>query len=212
MSADSLLDAEGIRIGFRGRSVLEDVSFQLGRGECVGLVGENGAGKSTLLRILVGLLEPTSGAVHRHGTIGYCPQDPLVFDGLTVNENFEFFAAGYGLSKSVWREAASELTDALHFEGERRKQVGELSGGTRQKLNLAVALLANPDVLILDEPYAGFDWETYLRFWQLAERLRANGRSVLIVSHLVYERERFDRLIELRDGKLQPMQIAETTA
>lgn len=193
---------------FGSRAVLDDVSFQLGRGECVGLVGENGAGKSTLLRIVVGLLHPRSGAVHRHGSIGYCPQEPLVFDGLTVDENFEFFAAAYGLPRERWRPAAAVLAEALNFERERRKPVGILSGGTRQKLNLAVALLPNPDVLILDEPYAGFDWETYLRFWQLAAALRAEGRSVLVVSHLVYERQRFDRLLELHDGKLRPAQVA----
>ena len=208
MSAPPLLEAAGIRMGFGAHRVLDGVSFQLGRGECVGLVGENGAGKSTLLRILVGLLHPHSGAVNRRGTIGYCPQDALVFEGLTVDENFEFFAAAYGLSGERWRAAAGLLTDGLNFVRERRKQVGALSGGTRQKLNLAVALLANPDVLILDEPYAGFDWDTYLRFWRLAAELRAEGRSVLIVSHLVYERQRFDRLLELHEGTLRPVETA----
>jgi len=203
-----LLEAAGIRMSFGAHRVLDDVSFLLGRGECVGLVGENGAGKSTLLRILVGLLHPLSGAVNRRGTIGYCPQDALVFEGLTVDENFEFFAAAYGLSRERWRAAADVLTDGLNFVRERRKQVGTLSGGTRQKLNLAVALLASPDVLILDEPYAGFDWDTYLRFWRLAADLRSEGRSVLIVSHLVYERQRFDRLLELHDGRLQAVETA----
>lgn len=198
-----LIEAVGIGKAFGSRRVLGDVSFQLDRGECVGLVGENGAGKSTLLRILVGLLQPNSGVVHRRGRVGYCPQDALVFDGLTVDENFEFFAAAYGLSRQAWRAAAGPLTDRLNFTRERRTEVGALSGGTRQKLNLAVALLADPDILILDEPYAGFDWDTYLRFWELAADLRANGRSVLIVSHLLHERQRFARLLELHEGKLR---------
>src|SRR5437763_16104003 len=84
-------------MSFGAHRVLDDVSFGLGRGECVGLVGENGAGKSTLLRILVGLLHPLSGAVNRRGTIGYCPQDALVSRGLRVDGNFEFFGAAYGL-------------------------------------------------------------------------------------------------------------------
>src|SRR5438067_976834 len=128
-----LLGAAGLRMDFGAHRVLDGVSFQLGRGECVGLVGENGAGKSTLLRILVGLLHPLSGAVRRRGTIGYCPQDALVFEGLTVDENFELFAAAYGLSREGWRAAAGLLTDGLNFVRERRKQVGTLSGGTRQK-------------------------------------------------------------------------------
>ena len=205
MNEPALIDAVYIRIAFGERRVLHDVSFQLYPGECVGLVGENGSGKSTLLRILVGLLQPDSGTVDRRGEIGYCPQEPLVFDGLTVDENFEFFAAAYGLSRETWRATADRLTDGLNCTRERDKQVGDLSGGTRQKLNLAIALLANPRVLILDEPYAGFDWETYLRFWRMTADLRSNGRSVLIVSHLAFERQRFDRLLELHDGGLRPM-------
>jgi ABC-2 type transport system ATP-binding protein len=79
--------------------------------------------------------------------------------------------------------------------------VAELSGGTRAKLNLALALLAHPELLLLDEPYAGFDWDTYQRFWELTAERRAAGRSVLVVSHFVNEQERFDRIVEMRDGK-----------
>jgi ABC-type multidrug transport system ATPase subunit len=182
--------------------VLDGVSLRLGRGECVGLVGENGAGKTTLLRILVGLLPPASGSVLRRGSVGYCPQEALVFDGLTVDENFEFFAAAYGVSRERRRTATEALTQQLNFTRDRRTPVGALSGGTRQKLNLAIALLARPDVLVLDEPYAAFDWETYLRFWGVAEALRAEGRSVLIVSHFVFERNRFDRVLQLRNRRL----------
>ena len=80
----------------------------------------------------------------------------------------------------------------------------ELSGGTRAKLNLALALLADPDVLLLDEPYAGFDWDTYLRFWELTAERRAAGRSVVVISHFVTDQERFDRIVELRDGRTLP--------
>jgi ABC-2 type transport system ATP-binding protein len=204
MTDSALIEMTDVHVGFGARRVLDGVSCQLARGECVGLVGENGAGKSTLLRILVGLLQPASGRVTRRGRIGYCPQEPLVFDGLTIDENFEYFASAYGCSPSRWRAAADALAERLEFTRDRCRVVSALSGGTRQKLNLAVALLADPDVLILDEPYAGFDWETYLRFWQMAADLRSQGRSVLIVSHLVYERQRFDRLLQLHGGQLGP--------
>ena len=81
-------------------------------------------------------------------------------------------------------------------------RVEELSGGTRQKLNLALALMHEPELLLLDEPYAGFDWETYLRFWEMSERRRDAGMGILIVSHLLAERERLDRMYELRDGRI----------
>ena len=79
--------------------------------------------------------------------------------------------------------------------------MGALSGGTRAKLNLALALLADPDLLLLDEPYAGFDWDTYQRFWDITAQRRAAGRSVLVVSHFVTDQQRFDRLVEMRHGK-----------
>jgi ABC-2 type transport system ATP-binding protein len=198
----ALLRACGIGMRFGHRRVLEDVSFDLEPGRCVGVVGENGAGKSTLLRILVGLLRPTTGEVERRARLGYCPQEPLVFDGLTVEENFRWFAAAYGLRDDQWRPTAERMLERLDFARERRRLTGVLSGGTRQKLNLAVALLAEPEVLVLDEPYAGFDWDTYQRFWALADELRAAGRAILTVSHFVFERDRFDQLLVVRGGRL----------
>jgi ABC-2 type transport system ATP-binding protein len=198
-----LLIAEHVARQFGKRHVLEDVSFATVRGECVALVGENGAGKSTLLKILVGLLRPSRGAVHTAGRVGYCPQDAQLFDALTVDENLAYFAAALGSPTADWRVEADALAPEVQRFRERGTPVNELSGGTRQKVNLAVALLDRPDLLILDEPYAAFDWETYLRFWELAGRLRSAGRGVLIVSHFVSERERFDRVLELRAGVLQ---------
>lgn len=89
----------------------------------------------------------------------------------------------------------------LSFLKYREYRVEELSGGTRQKLNLALALLHEPQLLALDEPYAGFDWETYVRFWEMAEQRRAQGMGILIISHLLAERERLDRVYELRAGR-----------
>jgi ABC-type multidrug transport system ATPase subunit len=204
---DCLVDAEDLRMSFGARRVLDGVSLRLAKGDCVGLVGENGAGKTTLLRILVGLLQPASGVVWRRGRVGYCPQEALVFDGLTVEENLEFFGAGYGLPRERQLASSELLMRQLNFAHERGTPSAQLSGGTRQKLNLAIGLLARPDVLILDEPYAAFDWETYLRFWDLAAAMRSEGRAVLIVSHFVFERDRFDRVLELRDGRLHQAEV-----
>jgi ABC-2 type transport system ATP-binding protein len=199
---ESLLSARGVTKLFGKRSVLRGASLELLRGQRVGLVGENGAGKSTLLKILVGLLAPSAGDIERHGRIGYCPQQPLVVDGLTVDENFAFFAAAYGVRRARWLERAAYLLERLHFSGERHKLVSTLSGGTAQKLNLALALLHDPDLLVLDEPYAGFDWATYQRFWELAKELQEAGKSILIVSHLIYDHSQLDRILTLRDGVL----------
>jgi ABC-type multidrug transport system ATPase subunit len=184
----------------RSLPALRGVDAELCAGEVVGLVGENGSGKSTLMKILVGALDADAGTVETAGRIGYCPQEPLLYDRLTCDEHLELFSVAYGMAPTAAQEAGDALYDALGFSRWRATQVAELSGGTRAKLNLALALLADPDVLLLDEPYAGFDWDTYLRFWELAAARRAAGRSVLVVSHFVTDEQRFDRLIEMRDG------------
>ena len=167
-------------------------------------MGENGSGKSTLMKILVGALTADQGTVTRTGRIGYCPQVPQVYGRLTCDDHVELFGAAYGLSPSQARASAGGLYEALGFGRFADTRADELSGGTLAKLNLSLALLADPEVLLLDEPYAGFDFDTYLKFWDLVAERRAAGRSALIVSHFVVDEERFDRIVQIRDGKAEP--------
>ena len=206
------LEATGITKSFRRGVwprrrqvvVLRGAQLAVGAGEMVGLVGENGSGKSTLMKILVGALAADGGRVQVSGRIGYCPQEPLLYERLTCDEHLELFGVAYGMEPTGVAVASEELYTTLGFGRWRGVRVEELSGGTRAKLNLALALLADPDVLLLDEPYAGFDWDTYLRFWDLTSQRRAAGRSVVVISHFVTDEERFDRIIELRDGRTVP--------
>jgi ABC-2 type transport system ATP-binding protein len=189
-------------LGRHGRvEVLRGASLHVDQGELVGLVGENGSGKSTLMKIIVGLLARDGGEVELSGDLGYCPQEALLWDKLEVSEHFRLFGRAYGLDEERTEEAAEGLLAELQFERYRDYRVEDLSGGTRQKLNLALALMHEPALLLLDEPYAGFDWETYQRFWGMAERRRAEGMAILIVSHLLSERERLTGLYALRDGR-----------
>jgi ABC-type multidrug transport system ATPase subunit len=188
----------------RQRQVLRGAELSLYPGEVVGLVGENGSGKSTLVKILVGALAATAGTVTRRGRLGYCPQVPEVYGRLTCDEHFDLFGHAYGLEKTAERRSRRDIYEALGFERYAAARADQLSGGTLAKLNLGLALLADPDVLLLDEPYAGFDWDTYLKFWELVAQRRSAGRSVLIVSHFVVDEERFDRIIEVRDGLAVP--------
>ncbi|HEY7457058.1 MAG TPA: ABC transporter ATP-binding protein [Solirubrobacterales bacterium] len=207
----AVLHAEGIEKSFRRGlpprrrriEVLKGAGLEIGHGELVGLVGENGSGKSTLMKIAVGLLERDAGTVERAGKLGYCPQTPLLWEKLTVAEHFELFARAYELDDEAAATAADGLLAELGFERYRGYRIEELSGGTRQKLNLALALMHSPDLLLLDEPYSGFDWETYLRFWEMSERRRDAGMGILIVSHFLSERGRLDRVYELRDGRCE---------
>ncbi|MBP2055774.1 ABC-type multidrug transport system ATPase subunit [Streptomyces griseochromogenes] len=184
---------------YRHRPVLRGVSLDLRAGQLAGIVGENGAGKSTLLRILVGDLAADSGVVERTGLLGSCPQDAVLHQAFSVDQHLRFFQAAYGLGSL---DRAFELLEQLHFSSYRNERVAALSGGTRQKLNLVLALMHDPQVLLLDEPYQGFDWETYLRFWDLAAALRDRGCAVLVVSHLAYDASRLDTLYRLQAGVL----------
>jgi len=198
---ETVLEARQVRKSYRGHQVLRGVDLSVRPGQLVAVVGENGAGKSTLLKILAGTLGADSGEVRLAGTLGYCPQDPVLNDNLTVAQHLRYFAAARRLP-SLHR--AEELVRRLGYEQSRGQVAGELSGGTRQKLNLTLALAHDPGLLLLDEPYQGFDWETYLRFWDLVADLRARRRAIVIITHLVFEQDRFDVLADLSDGRLTP--------
>jgi ABC-type multidrug transport system ATPase subunit len=197
----TVLEARQVRKAYRRHQVLRGADLAVRPGQLVAVVGENGAGKSTLLKILAGTLAADGGEVQLAGTLGYCPQDPVLNDNLTVTQHLRYFAAARRLP-SLHR--AGELVRRLGYEQSRSQTAGELSGGTRQKLNLTLALLHDPDVLLLDEPYQGFDWDTYLRFWDLVADLRARRRAIVIITHLVFEQDRFDLLADLADGRLTP--------
>ncbi len=208
--ASPVLHATGLTKSYRGRllrrpvTVLRDAALEVYPGDVVGLVGENGSGKSTLMKILAGALRADAGDVQVRGRIGYCPQQPIVYPRLTCDEQFELFGRAYGLPDAVARRHRDELYERLGFGRYAGQRADRLSGGTLSKLNLALALLADPDVLLLDEPYAGFDWDTYLRFWDLVEVKRVHARAVVIVSHFIVDEQRFTRIVDVRDGRTWP--------
>jgi len=197
---EPLLQAQNLYKSFGRRKVLRGVNFSVYPGTLVGIVGENGAGKSTLLRILAGELRPDQGDVLRRGTMGYCPQKVILNTVLTVNQHLDYFRAAYNIPDL---RRADALVEQLGYQQYRKTPVGHLSGGTQQKLNLTLALMHQPQLLLLDEPYQGFDWETYLCFWDLVTALRASGCAVLIISHLFFEQKQFDILYRLSEGSIQ---------
>lgn len=204
------MDVTDVHHSYRQHAVLRGVGLQLRPGTLAGIVGENGAGKSTLLKILAGELRPDRGTVRHSGRFGYCPQAVVLDDSFTVRQHLDFFRSAFGLPDL---RRAGEVMEILGLTEYLDQRAGLLSGGSRQKLNLTLALMHDPDVLLLDEPYQGFDWETYLRFWELATSLRDAGRSVLVVSHLAYDIDRLDLLWRLEDGRLHHQETrTEATA
>ncbi len=192
-----MLTTTGIRKTFGRRTVLAGVDLTVHAGEAVAVVGANGAGKTTLLRICAGLLDPDGGEVRRSGRVGYCPQEPGLVDLLTADEHLVLFGGALGLDRSAALRTGHEILDTVGFPVGDRAVARDLSGGTRQKLNLALALLGDPRLLLLDEPYQGFDLGSYLDFWAHVDGWRMHGRAIVIVTHLLTEPDRVDRTVEL---------------
>jgi ABC-type multidrug transport system ATPase subunit len=197
-----ILRSEHIAKSFGRNNVLKDISFQLEAGSITGIVGENGSGKSVLMEIIVGVRNADKGTVNTNGRIGYCPQRVVLFPHLTVQEHFSYFSVAYGIGREQSQKRSEELLQHFNYKKYQQEKIINLSGGTQQKLNLSIALLHEPDLLILDEPYNGFDWDTYQRFWDYTTHLKKQGCAILIVTHLLSEKERLDRIYELENGIL----------
>ncbi len=197
---DVLLSARHVTRRFGRRVVLEPLDFDLSAGEVVALGGPNGAGKSTLLAILAGALAPSGGEVTAAESrrIGWMPQQPALYRRLTARENLELFARLAGIDDPG--AAVGTALEAVGLAAEDRRSA-ELSVGNVQRLNLAIGLLGDPSVLLLDEPTASLDVAHRQRLWQLVDRLRAAGGAVLFATHNLEEARRTaDRLLVLQDG------------
>ena len=182
---------------YRHGTVLHDVSLRVRSGEVVALTGENGAGKSTLMRICAGLIRADAGRVWVADGVGYCPQTPGLFKLLTADEHLVMFGRGIGLSRTAALRRGHALLDEFGFPVGASVVTADMSGGTRQKLNLAIALLGDPGLLLLDEPYQGFDRGTYVNFWDHCRAWSGAGKAVVVVTHMLAELRRADRVIEL---------------
>ena len=179
-------------------TVLDRVDLVVHAGEVVALTGENGAGKSTLMKICAGLTRADDGEVTVGGRIGYCPQIPGLFELLTADDHLVMFGRAADLDRAESLRRGHEILAEFDYPLHEKRVTRDLSGGTRQKLNLALALLADPSVLLLDEPYQGFDRGTYVNFWNHCETWRGQGKAVVVVTHMLAELERADRVIELQ--------------
>lgn len=181
--------------------MLRGTCLEVARGEAVAVVGENGCGKSTLLKICGGLLRPDDGSVHRAQRVGYCPQQPGLVELLNIGDHVRLATAGLP-DVAAARSSAHQLLETLGLDPGIRTAVKDLSGGQRQKLNLALSLVNDPQLLLLDEPYQGFDHGSYIDLWDLIGQWTAEGRAVVIITHLLAERDRVDRALTLAGGVL----------
>jgi ABC-2 type transport system ATP-binding protein len=202
---------------FGARTALSDVSFELCTGELVAVIGPNGAGKTTLLSILAGVLSASAGEIRSPArqSLGWVPQQPALYAKLSVLENLRLFAR---LERIADPDAAVARMLQEADLGERAgDEVGRLSGGNQQRVNIAIGLLAAPAVLLLDEPSSSLDPRQRQRLWEFIAGLRERGTTVVFSTHNVFEAERYaDRVLVLVDGELlftgTPAELERTVA
>lgn len=203
MGNELRLVCHDIKKSFGRKKVLRGCSLNLRENEFAGLVGENGSGKSTFIRCLLGFTRPDSGIVTLKGPVGYCPQQNFLNRRYRVSEHLRLVEAIYRKHNSVDHRFVETSIDRLKLRPYLRTNVGDLSSGTYQKVKFLTSIYHSPKLIILDEPYDGFDWQMYQVFWGIIEDLKSNGAAILMISHLIYDRERFDRIIEIKEGYLE---------
>src|SRR4051794_29975369 len=196
-----MLRAEAVSKSYGARRALAGVSFDADAGERLAVIGPNGAGKTTLLQILAGSLAPSGGRVDAPPSVGWVPQQAAVYSKLSVAENLRLFAR---LEKVADVEATVErMLDQTGLRDRARDETGSLSGGNRQRVNVAIGLLSEPSVLLLDEPTSSLDPRQRERLWAFVSGLAEAGTAVVYATHNVAEAERFaDRVLVLADGEL----------
>ncbi|MFE4107503.1 ABC transporter ATP-binding protein [Almyronema epifaneia] len=207
-----MLQIAGLCKAYGDRPLLQTLSFEILAGEIYGLLGPNGAGKTTTINLICGLLNADAGRILIQGQpvaaatkrwIGVVPQENLLYRSLTCAENLAFFAQIYGLPRSIRRQRIQACLEAVNLSDRAHSPVESLSGGMQRRLSLAVALVHQPQLVILDEPTTGLDIEARYEVWQLIRSLQRQGMTILLTTHLLEEAERLcQRLGILKQGQL----------
>jgi ABC-2 type transport system ATP-binding protein len=199
--AAPVLEVEGLSKSYGERTALREVSLEVARGELLAVLGPNGAGKTTLLSILAGISDPDSGRISRtNGAVGWVPQQAGLYHRLTVEENLRLFARLEGTAEV--ETTVERMLEQTGLADRRGDQVSSLSSGNQQRINIAVGLLGDPSVLLLDEPSSGLDPSQRIRLWEFVAGLSDGGTAVIYSTHQIEEASHYgDRLVVLADGE-----------
>jgi ABC-2 type transport system ATP-binding protein len=219
------VEVEKASFSYNKIKAIDELSLEVPKGISFGLLGPNGAGKTTLIRLLVGLLKPKSGTIGILGQppsrqtahlIGYMPQLPSLYNELTVQQNVDFFARVYQMNDKRQRaERVAEVIKLVDLWERRKDSVMKLSGGMKQRVSLACAIVHKPPLLLLDEPTVGLDPELRVTFWEHFAELTRQGTTLIVSSHTMDDAAHCDRLAFMRGGVViaqgTPKELRKTT-
>ncbi len=211
---NTIIQVKNLVIAFGDFKAVNDISFEVSRGEIFGFLGANGAGKTTTIRTLCGILNPTSGQVLVNGTdvaastavlkphIGYMSQKFTLYPDLTIQENMDIAGSLYELSRQQIRKRSRELFEFIGLSSIAKGPVRQLSGGTKQMLALAASIVHDPELIFLDEPTAGTSPQTRKAFWDLIRQLSHQGKTVFVTTHYMDEAEYCHRIVLMERGRI----------
>ncbi len=203
----SAIEVAGITLEKRGRKILDNLNAEIEQGVVTGLIGPSGAGKTTLMRVILGMqqvggrvvvLGKKAGIKELRPKLGYVSQQTSVYNDLTVEQNLRYFATLVSAS----RQQVKKIIQEVDLDAQSNQLVSTLSGGQSARVSLAVALLGDPELLVLDEPTVGLDPILRNSLWRLFQKIADSGRTLLVSSHVMDEAERCQNLLLLRDGKV----------
>ena len=198
---DSIIEVEGLTKAYGSFKAVNEISFDVKRGEIFGFLGANGAGKTTAMKMLIGISTPTSGKASVAGfdvftsaeaikkSIGYMSQKFALYDDLTVRENITFFGGIYGLKRQRIKQKSTQLIEDLGLNGVENQLVGSLPLGWKQKIAFSVAMLHEPKIVFLDEPTGGVDPITRRQFWEMIYKAADEGTTIFVTTHYMDEAE-----------------------
>lgn len=184
------------------KKILSNINFTIKENEIIGIVGSSGSGKSVLLKILIGFIKPTKGIITKNASTGFSSQNNALYSALTPRENLEYFATMHGVTNK--KEEITKIIKSLGLENYENEEVEHLSGGTKKRVDIACALLGNPKIIILDEPFNGLDNKRVNELIFLIKELYNNGKTIIVTSHLIEPiQDLCTRFLMVEEGNLK---------
>ena len=204
-----------INKSFKGYKVLDNLNLTVNKGDLIGLIGKSGEGKTTLLRVMIGFYKVDSGKILFNGeditkksykiknVIGFCTQENSFYPELTIEENMYYYGRLYNIKRNILKPRITELLDLVDLSRNKKKHAGSISGGMKRRLDFAISLLPNPDILIFDEPTTGLDPIIKKSVWDLIQKINKEGKTIIVSSHsLDFIQEKCPKICILSKGKV----------